>query len=279
LYVLPLLCSLALPSARALAQASNDTRPARAPHLTRADAIIASGFVVGALALMPFDEQITHAARARSLQESSGLSSTATVFRLLGDPGSLLLGVGAYGTGRVLHSEPLADIGWHVTEAIILSGTVTALIKTTAGRARPYAVADSNSRDYEFGRGFRGGGAYQSLPSGHATAAFAAAAVVSTEARRRWPARAGLVSGAAYGAATMTALSRIYNDKHWASDVALAAGVGIVSARVLQRAHHQERWRGVDRWILPSNIAVGTGGALRVEWRPFSEPSSLGHRD
>ena len=228
---------------------------------------MAAVFVGGTVALMPFDERITHAMRASSVQDSPALSSAMSAFRVLGDPGVLLLGLGAYGAGRLASSEPLADIGWHTTEAIIVSGAVSAAVKMTLGRARPYAVADSNSRDFEVGRGFHGGGAYQALPSGHATAAFAAAAVLASEAQRRWPGRASWIAPGAYAGATLVALSRIYHDAHWASDVMLGAGIGTVAGRVLVRAHHDDRWNGIDRWILPSGVSRGDRGEIVLRWQ------------
>lgn len=197
------------------------------------------------------------------------LSTSASLFRELGDPGVLVLGVAAYGAGRVGHVEPLADIGWHVTEAIVASGAITGVAKYAFGRARPYAVKDSNSGDFAFGRGLRSGAAFQSLPSGHVTAAFAAAGVLASEAERRWPAHGTLVAASAYCGAAMVALSRIYTDSHWASDVALAAGVGILSARVLGRAHHDDHWTGLDRWIVPSELSAGPSGELHLGWRAW----------
>jgi len=239
----------------------------RWPRVTRADSWLATVFVVGTVALMPFDERITHALRASSVQDSHALSSSASAFRALGDPGVLVLGLAAYGAGRLTKSEPLSDIGWHTTEAIIVSAAVSAAVKYTLGRARPYAVADSNSQDFELGRGFRGGGAYQSLPSGHATAAFAAAAVLASEARRRWPGRASWIATGAYASATLVALSRIYHDEHWASDVMLGAGIGTVAGRVLVRAHHDDRWKGIDRWVLPSGVTRGDRGEMHLQWQ------------
>ena len=239
----------------------------RWPRLTRADVGLAAVFVGGTVTLMPFDERITHALRSSSVQDSPALSSAMSAFRVLGDPGALLLGLGAYGAGRLTTSEPLGDIGWHTTEAIIVSGAVSAAVKYTLGRARPYAVADSNAHDYAFWRGFRKGGAYQSLPSGHVTAAFAAAGVLAGEARRRWPKRASWIVAGAYASATLVGVSRIYHDAHWASDVMLGAGIGTVAGRVLVRAHHDDRWNGIDRWLLPSGVSRGDRGELLLRWR------------
>jgi membrane-associated phospholipid phosphatase len=38
-----------------------------------------------------------------------------------------------------------------------------------------------------------------------------------------------------YGAATLTGISRVYDHKHWASDVLLGAGIGTVSGWLVSR--------------------------------------------
>jgi len=66
-----------------------------------------------------------------------------------------------------------------------------------------------------------------SFPSGHATAAFTAATLLSTNARNRpaWFALAGLVAG-----------SRVYVRMHHASDVIAGAALGLALGQVLRRA-------------------------------------------
>jgi membrane-associated phospholipid phosphatase len=115
-------------------------------------------------------------------------------------------------------------VGLHTVGAIAASGVVTGVIKAVAGRARPYVTRDSNAHDFGVGRGFSTGNAYQSFPSGHTTAVFAFASALSLEGRHRWPRINRLTAPLAYTAATLTALSRAYHDRHWASDLAMGAG-------------------------------------------------------
>jgi len=72
------------------------------------------------------------------------------------------------------------------------------------------------------------GSDYQSFPSGHTAEAFVGAEFMREEYKdvSPWYGIAG------YAAATATGLLRIYNDKHWASDVVAGAGVGIASTRL-----------------------------------------------
>ena len=72
------------------------------------------------------------------------------------------------------------------------------------------------------------GSANNSFPSGHTTTAFAAAAFLQHEYKNVSP-WYGIVG---YAAATATGVIRLYNNKHWVSDVVAGAGVGIISNKL-----------------------------------------------
>jgi membrane-associated phospholipid phosphatase len=68
----------------------------------------------------------------------------------------------------------------------------------------------------------------QSFPSGHSASAFASAEFLKQEYRDVSP----LYGYAGYAVATTTAVLRLYNKKHWVSDVIAGAGFGILSTKV-----------------------------------------------
>lgn len=72
------------------------------------------------------------------------------------------------------------------------------------------------------------GSAHNSFPSGHTATAFAGAEFLMQEYKdvSVWYG----VSG--YLVATGTGLFRIYNDRHWLTDVAAGAGIGILSTKI-----------------------------------------------
>jgi len=116
-------------------------------------------------------------------------------------------------------------------------------------------------RLFGFGRGFGKKGKYQSFPSGHTTAAFAVASAVTSESRRWWPRGVWVVAPVMYGGATLVGLSRMYHNKHWASDVALGAAIGTFSGLKVVRYSHAHRDNKVDRVMLHAVIAPdGQGG-------------------
>jgi hypothetical protein len=78
--------------------------------------------------------------------------------------------------------------------------------------------------------------AYTSFPSGHTAQAFAAAAILSEEYgyRYKW------VPYLSYGLASTVGVLRMANNKHYLSDVLVAAGIGILSTKVAYWTHQYE---------------------------------------
>jgi membrane-associated phospholipid phosphatase len=229
------------------------------------DAALAGGFVVLTVAMFPADRSLATRLQDSSTQASHVIKNAARSVQFIADPGSLFIGVGLYGVGRIAKWQNVADLGLHGTEAVVLSGAITGVLKDLAGRARPNVTADTNPHDFGFGRGFRGG-AYQSFPSGHATAAFAAASAVTSEARRWWPHEQWVVATVMYGGATLVGLSRMYNNAHWASDVALGAGIGTFSGIKVVRYSHAHPDNFIDRALLHVAITPSGPHETRVAW-------------
>ena len=224
--------------------------PARGPVLTSRDLVVLGTAVVAAGGLLPFDTRVARWSQRPALHANAPVRATAAAFRVLGDPGTVVLGGVTYGVGLLADRRATAAVGLHTVAAIAAGGGVSGAIKYGAGRARPYVTGDSDATSAAFARGFRGS-RYQSLPSGHATAAFAFAAALSAEGRHRWPATNRVTEPLAYTAASLVALSRIYHDRHWASDVVLGAGVGFVAGRALVRHQHARPDNALDGRLLP----------------------------
>ncbi len=72
------------------------------------------------------------------------------------------------------------------------------------------------------------GSATNSFPSGHTATAFMGAEIIRQEYKDTSP----LYGIAAYTFAVGIGYARIYNDRHWFTDVLAGAGTGIVSARI-----------------------------------------------
>jgi len=100
-------------------------------------------------------------------------------------------------------------------ESFALASLVTRVPKTLAGRERPDNWQGNGP--FTFNGPFHG----VSFPSGHTTASFAVASVIATQFRdSKW------IPVAAYSVAGLAGLSRIYDNKHWLSDVVAGATIG-----------------------------------------------------
>jgi membrane-associated phospholipid phosphatase len=151
-------------------------------------------------------------------------------------PGSLITGAALYGIGRADGQRRLQALGLHSVESILIADVVGGAIKFVAGRARPYADID-NPADFQLFRGLSDT-KYRSFPSGHAANAFAFASTVTREVQFWYPHSAFYVGTVFYGGATLMGLSRIYNNKHWASDVMGGAAIGtLIGIKVVKFTH------------------------------------------
>ena len=157
----------------------------------------------GALAAHPADSQVSD-----SFAKSQPLEHTLGAGAIVGSlPAQLGAAFTIYGLGRAFKNDCVAAVGGELVQAQLVAQVLTYGIKGTARRARP-----------------EGGGF--SFPSGHTTAAFASATVL----QRHFGWKVGVP---AFGAATYVAASRVQGKRHYLSDVAFGAALGIVAGRTV----------------------------------------------
>ena len=156
-----------------------------------------------ALGLRQKDEQLT-----RQLFEAHGAEEVLDPGQVLGGAAMQVGGAFAtYAIGRTLGSVRVSVLGSQLFRAQVLNAGLTQGLKFAVARERP------------------DGGRY-SFPSGHTSAAFATATVLQSEFG--W--KVGVL---AYVAAGYVGVSRLSENKHFASDVAFGAAIGIVSAHAV----------------------------------------------
>lgn len=243
------------------AQGADTARVTPEPVFTTTDFAYVGAVGVATLAVAPLDESLasylqTHWQTNRAIH---GLSRTVETVAV---PGAFIIGGGLYAAGRLGGNDRMADLGLHGTEAIVIGTVVTSLIKFSAGRARPY-VDRKRPHDFKFMRGLHDEN-YRSFPSGHSLTAFAAAAAVTEETRRWWPHSTWYVAPLMYGGATLVGVSRMYNNKHWASDVVVGAAIGIFTGRRVVRWQHSHPGNKLDSWLLGASIRPAADGGGRV---------------
>jgi membrane-associated phospholipid phosphatase len=235
-----------IPAADSSAAAAGKLR--RPPVVTTPDLVIGASLVTAAVALIPADGQIAREFQRTGPQSSVVLRETAEGAEWIASPGALIFGGSLYVAGLATRKRSVADVGWHTLEALAVSTQVTTALKGLFGRTRPYA-ANGDARDFDLAGGFRDGDR-RSFPSGHTSAAFTLASVVAEETSHRWPRAYRAVAPLAYAAATSVGLARMYNDKHWSSDVALGAAIGTLSGRIIVRYAHGRPGNAFDRIAL-----------------------------
>ncbi len=123
--------------------------------------------------------------------------------------------------GRFYDNEKGENIALLSLESFVVSGVFTSLIKCTWHRHRPNTGNLYNTWD---------GPSFSSLnlsfPSGHSSSVFAIATVLAEEYK-------GIVPPLAYSIATLTALSRVNDNAHWASDVFFGSCLGYFTAKAI----------------------------------------------
>jgi membrane-associated phospholipid phosphatase len=239
----------------------------QAPFFTRKDALLGLGFGLGTVAMLPLDKHL--AGRLQTNRERQGfLQNAATGVEVIASPGAYFIGGGLYGFGRIFKYDRVADLGWHGTEAVLLAEAMTYAIKGLAGRARPFISHGEDPDALYFGKGF-GNGDYTSFPSGHATTAFAAAAAVTNESTRWWPRSTWIIGPLMYGGATAVGLSRMYHNRHWASDVVMGAAIGTFTGRKVVQYAHGHPGNLFDRIVLRAAVVPdGYGGRMLMVTLP-----------
>ncbi|MDQ1622061.1 MAG: hypothetical protein QOH19_479 [Actinomycetota bacterium] len=155
---------------------------------------------------------------------------------------------GLVAAGLVSGNDKLTRTGGRLAATLAFTGAAGMAGKFLTGRPRP-----EDSRDADGYAPFSGQGA---MPSGHTAMAFALATALSDDIHRPW-ATVGL-----YTLATGVGWSRINDNRHWLTDVAAGAALGITSAKLMNG-----RWRIFG--LRPPSVLLGpshAGLAWRVEF-------------
>ncbi|MBD0279327.1 MAG: phosphatase PAP2 family protein [Flavisolibacter sp.] len=122
-------------------------------------------------------------------------------------PTAALFITDAFGV-KTMHTTK-QHLALHVMSGVVMTATIFTL-KGMSHRMRP----DSSNR--------------KAFPSGHTANAFRGADILYQELKHT----NHILAFSGYAAAAATGVLRIYNNKHWFSDVVTGAGIGFLSSRV-----------------------------------------------
>jgi membrane-associated phospholipid phosphatase len=198
--------------------------------------------VLGGIALSTsLDEPVANHFRDH---RSQGGQDVADAWAKVGTVGVGVVTVGVLAGGLISHNDKVTHAGLRLLFSVGLAGGAAEGFKLALGRERPF----QNTSAWAFNPGKFDA----SFPSGHTTLAFAMAASLSDDIHRTW-ATVGL-----YGLATGVAVSRVYQQEHWVSDVLGGAALGIASAKLING-----RWRVFG--LRPPKFLIGSRGPV-VGW-------------
>jgi membrane-associated phospholipid phosphatase len=139
--------------------------------------------------------------------------------------------IGFYIYGNLGENEKVERTALLAVESFLVTGFFSNALKLVTGRPRPSKGEPSDTfGDYSSGS--------KSFPSGHTITAFAIATVVANEYED-----VPFVAPISYGLATLTGLSRINDNKHWASDVFFSAALGYFTSKTILKLHSNKKGR------------------------------------
>lgn len=213
------------------------------------DWLIFAGVGAATGGLMFADKEIRNRIQENRTNVPDTLSSILRPLEVIA-PVALVAGLG--GTGYAFDQPKLKAAAADALEASLISVGVFAVpMKFLIGRSRP----DENLGPFHF-EPFNLG---SSLPSLTTANAFSLAAALS----EHFP--DPVISILAYGIATAAGLARIYEDKHWTSDVFLGAAIGTVVGKTVVKLNEQRR-AGSRVSVVPLLGEGIQGAALRVDF-------------
>ena len=145
--------------------------------------------------------------------------------------------VTTYVVGRSRPSRRAQHLGMDLIEATLLSEGITEIVKFSVRRERPLQDDGTRAPGYAF-------------PSGHSAVTFAAATVLQQHLGWKW-------AVPTYSIASYVAMSRLADDRHWASDVMAGAAEGIIIGRSVT-------WHGRNFYASPMLLPKGGGVMVAV---------------
>lgn len=177
------------------------------------------------------------------------------VFEPLGSAKVLLpLSAGIWAVGAITDNARAERVGLSSIKAMAITAVFTYAIKYATQRHRP---GDDHPPDPRIWEGPFGSWEHTSFPSGHSSAVFAVAAVVASEYKEHlW------VPILSYSLATLAAGSRVYDGKHWATDVIFGSALGFFIGKFVYRA----TLKNPDLVIVPGASLNGRPGFSMI-WK------------
>jgi len=169
----------------------------------------------GVVLLTTADKPIKH---MMERNQTSTFKSITNVFEPLGNQYGPAFVTGMYFVGLISGNRRIEHASLSIARSLLISTAIYTVSKSLIPRQRP--VRTDNQYDFRlpFNKKVK---TYTSFPSGHSNTIFSIATAAALEFKEaKW------VPYVAYTIATLTAVSRVYQDRHWSSDILIGASMG-----------------------------------------------------
>lgn len=184
------------------------------------DYLILAGILGGGTLLYIYDEDIRDFAQEQRTAESDKM---ATIFKQFGEGKYVIPALGATILGGYMADSPKTmDTGLLCLKSFVLAQGSIQVLKLSSQRWRP--SSGKNNHFWAEG-GFNR--KHDSFPSGHTGIVWSIAPILTAQyPEQKW------LKPTVYSIATLTSLSRIHDNRHWSSDVFIAAAIAYFSAQL-----------------------------------------------
>ena len=130
-----------------------------------------------------------------------------------------------YLTGFLTKNKKLRRTGVLLISSATSAGFLQQVLKSAIGRARPETGLSKDT----FKPLWMGGNGFHAFPSGHTILAFTNAYAIAKQFKNRW------IKAGIYTVGLVPAISRLWEGKHWISDIAFGVALSIFTVEAIDR--------------------------------------------
>jgi membrane-associated phospholipid phosphatase len=232
------------------------------------DWVTLGGLVVGTSALSFVDQPVRSFWQRHDNRFLDGVERVGYYY---GKPYTAIgITAGFYLSGMIFESEWAKETGLVLGTSIFSSSLLMGVLKNVTGRARPGPEVDN----MEF-KPFHKSSAFHAFPSGHSSIAFGISLVLAKRVENV-PLKILF-----YSLAGTTAVSRMYSDQHWVSDIGFGGMLAWFCADAALSRLRVNRFRTVRRkdgmvWkVYPYPGGLTLRASIRRLHRPVAEKNQL----
>ena len=151
-----------------------------------------------------------------------------------------------YGSGFIPGLENNKSVALTAGKAFLITALFAGVVKAGFGRHRPFQTNPANAFQWE-GPNLDH---YYSFVSGHSSTVWALATVLADSYEKPW------VSVTSYSLAALVSMSRIHDNKHWATDVFAGAALGWSIGRFVSKNSKWQPMLNVQNQSLVPGVVV-----------------------